>query len=262
MKRNLEEYTAGPLDEDTGQRSAFPMEQVADLDLEGPPLDVAHYLAQVKKEASNSPAFTTVAGGHRAAASPSAYSKQYTEMSSVTPLTVVNEWRVEMRKSFMELRKTVQAHGDERPELPAGTELPSTFSKWKTFISSSTAVEPTLQFIASLSHQQSFMLLEYCHKWLGPKISRGLSIWLMGLLACLPDILDASEQASVRNLGKRALEILQNPKYNRLTDVTEFALKSVVIVCADVYHQHDLLETVAIVERERQVRVDEVVLDY
>lgn len=37
MKRNLEEYTAGPLNEDTGQRSAFPLdEQVADLDLEGP----------------------------------------------------------------------------------------------------------------------------------------------------------------------------------------------------------------------------------
>ncbi|KAG5355729.1 hypothetical protein CJU89_5437 [Yarrowia sp. B02] len=261
MKRNLEEYTAGPLDEDTGQRSAFPLEEVGDLDLDGTPTDVAQYLAQVKREANQSPAFTTV-GGQRRAANPSAYSKQYTDMSAVKPLSVVNEWRVEIRKSFMELRKTVQAHGDERPELPADVELPSTFSKWKTFISGSTAPEPTLQFIASLPHQQLFMLLEYCHKWLGPKISRGLSIWLTGLLACLPDILDASEQASVRNLGKRALEILQNPKYNRLTDVTVFALKSVVIISADVFHQHDLVETAPIIERERPVQVNEIVLDY
>ncbi|AOW02006.1 survival motor neuron interacting protein 1-domain-containing protein [Yarrowia lipolytica] len=262
MKRNLEEYTAGPLNEDTGQRSAFPLdEQVADLDLEGPPMDVAQYLAQVKREANQSPAFTTVKGQRRAT-TPSTYSKKYTEMSLVMPLSVINEWRVEIRKSFMELRKTVQSHGDERPELPADSELPTTFSKWKTFISGSSSPEPTLQFIASLPHQQLFMLLEYCHKWLGPKISRGLSIWLMGLLSCLPDILDASEQASVRSLGKRALEILQNPKYDRLTDVTEFALKSVVIICADVYHQHDLVETVAIMERERPVQVNEIVLDY
>lgn len=258
MKRKLEEYTAGPLDEQTGQRCAFPVDSVAAQDLEGPPMDVAHYLAQVKREADQSPAFRT-ASGHKSRG-PSAYAHQHSS-AEVKPLSVVNEWRVQIRKSFMDVRKSARTH-DSKPEIPAGFELPPTFSRWKVLIASPTAPEPSLGLIASLSHQQSFVLIEYCHKWLGPKVTRGLSLWIMGLLACLPDLLDASEQASVRNMGKRALEILQNPRYTTLNDVTLFTLKSLVVICADVFHQSDLIKTVIVTERERPVQVDEVVLDY
>lgn len=264
---NTKAQTAGPINLDTGQRSAFPVLSFGgNGNMDNPPLNAMDYLSRVTKEASARPSIVHVNrpvqslpprvvhfGGRTLKSysddptpvvgpSPSTADKTQSAPQLSTALTVDLTWHTVFLGSFTAAKAALNsAPKHSLPARYAGADaFPQAFSKWRQFFLDP-ANPPVVSLVLSFPHPLLIKLLGYCQKWVSGNMSPLLARWIYALLARLPDTLTGDEVAVLRELAKKCILVRNNP-LQPLSETTTFCLDTTVSIVAGVYSQKDLIE--------------------
>lgn len=264
MSKSNSAYTSGPINADTGQRSAFPIPAgTAPSNLENPPLNAADYLNRVNKEASSRPCIVhvqrpqqqrVVQFGGRTLKS---YSDGPTPTAAVpvvhqtTPPAVAKTFTADMTwyRSFLITFKHAKSTLLSLPHTPLPKRysdpevIPQTASKWREFFLNPEN-PPTVSLVNSFDHALLMKLIAYLHKWVSASMSPLLSRWIYALLVRLPETLTGDEIAILRELAKKCILVRNNPS-QPLTQVTICCLDMTISIVAGVYSQKDLITNLA-----------------
>jgi survival of motor neuron protein-interacting protein 1 len=232
------------VDEETEQRYAFPIESVPPSN--GPPQNVAEYMASVRKEALARPnIICSHEPLHREQSSITIDGQdnnsvdEHVEETGYKMETTGSPWHASIVENFANSRKQFLANQGSISEKTLCEELPHTLSKWRVFMFSADH-PPRASLIASLELPLVLRLLGYSQKWLSAKISQEFAAWIYCLLVRLPDVFTADELSVVRELAKKAKLILSNPR-QELDSTTSCILQVIVSVVGGVYGQTDLI---------------------
>lgn len=263
---NTNAQTSGPINVDTGQRSAFPiLASGSNPNMDNPPLNAMDYLSRVNKEASARPSIVHVNrpaqtlpprvvqfGGRTLKSysdnpapvtvpSPSSAHQPQSAPQPPTALTVDLTWHTAFLGSFAAAKAALNsAPNRPLPDRYAGPEaLPQTLSKWRQFFLDPANL-PIVSLVSSFPHPLLIKLLGYCQKWVSGNMSPLLARWIYALLVRLPDTLTGDEVAVLRDLAKKCILVRNNP-LQPLSETTKFCLDTTVSIVAGVYSQKDLI---------------------
>uniref|UniRef100_A0A060T050 ARAD1C09988p n=1 Tax=Blastobotrys adeninivorans TaxID=409370 RepID=A0A060T050_BLAAD len=259
--------TSGPVDVESGQRSAFPVANTNnDGAVSGPPLNVSDYLLAVRAEAQARPSFVASEQNFRSHSDrilrsydgdyinsspgsrpeprpePRAASSESSEPDLTRPVVISKQWHDQFVKQFTEVHGALADRVKYRSDLgPAdgAIELPHTLSKWRQFILTPVNA-PTLKILQQLDHMTVVKLLGYCRKWASARMDPNLGKWIYALLIKLPHVVTGEEVSILRQLAKKCLCIRNNP-HDELDPVTQYTLDMILCVVGDIYGQSDLI---------------------
>lgn len=240
------QYTSGPLDPYSGQRSAFPIGKLSILnsDLSTPPVNVADYLARVQKEANEIPAVTCVSKS-------CSNSKTVTSSHSNTTshgfgyqetMKVDAKWYRQFVKATFpatRARLLLQSAAGKSSKCIVQKNLPQSLVDWRKYLITHT---PSSLFLHALPHGVLLTLLQYACKWTTANMPLQLCSWIYGMLVALPDTLDGQEVSLLRRLAKKC--ILVQTKHEKLVVEVQCFLTFTVSVVSGIYAQSDLIELI------------------
>lgn len=253
-------YTSGPINVDTGQRSAFPVAtEDDDDDMENPPLNAMDYLRRVTKEANTRPSLVyvqrpqkprVVQFGGRTLKSyadsgpettvPPIVQQPAKPIIETTSLTVDASWYRSFLTTYSHAKLALSKLPKTSFPHKYSGDMPQTASKWREFFLNAENT-PTVSLVKSFDHELLFKLIRYGQKWMSASMSPLLSRWIYALLVRLPETLMGEEIAILRELAKKCILIRKNPSQS-LTPTTQCCLDMTVCVVAGFYSQKDLIK--------------------
>lgn len=240
------QYTSGPLDPYSGQRSAFPIGKLSILnsDLSTPPVNVADYLARVQKEANEIPAVTCVT---KSCSSSKTVTSSHSNTTSrgfghQETMKVNAKWYRQFVKATFpatRARLLLQSAGGKSSKSIVQKNLPQSLVDWRKYLITHT---PSSLFLHALPHSVLLTLLQYACKWTTANMPLQLCSWIYGMLVALPDTLDGQEVSLLRRLAKKC--ILVQTKHEKLVVEVQCFLTFTVSVVSGIYAQSDLIELI------------------
>lgn len=241
------QYTSGPSDPHSGQRSAFPIGRLTILqsDLSTPPVNVADYLARVQKEASEIPAVTRVAKSS-SSNQPEVTNQSHSKTRGFgyeDTMKIDSKWyRQFVKATFPATRARLLLHSaaGKGPKSITHKDLPQSLVDWRKHLLTHS---PSSLFLHALPHSVLLTLFQYACKWTTTNMPPQLCSWIYGMLVVLPDTLDGQEVSLLRRLAKKCIAVHMKQDH-RPTIQVECFLKFTVSVVAGIYAQSDLIELV------------------
>jgi hypothetical protein len=241
------QYTSGPLDPFSGQRSAFPIGKLTifQSDLSTPPLNVADYLARVQKEASEIPVVTRVtksSSNNQLKGADQSNSKN-SIFGYEDTMKIDSKWYRQFVKATFpatRARLLLQSAAGKGSKSIVHKDLPQSLVDWRKHLLTHS---PSSLFLHALPHSVLLTLFQYACKWTTANMPPQLCSWIYGMLVALPDTLDGQEVSLLRRLAKKCIAVHIKQEH-RLTIQVECFLKFTVSVVAGVYAQSDLIELV------------------
>jgi hypothetical protein len=252
--------TAGELDPEAGQRPAFPgldrfHSNVHDL---GPPMDVGEYLNSVRTEAARRPTFVSIKNpavsvGRRPR--PTVVlsiglnyddSERKTDGASKESetLRLDRKWIDLVLQRYKNMRKDIgdATTNEVKRAQESNPGLPEVASKWRKLMFGG-EITPDSPLVKSLTVEQTVRLLTHCRRWIGEVIPGSFSLWLIALLARMPDVLTADESSALRELAKKCVRI-RSAGTKELDFVTQYTLDYVCAIVGVFYSQSDLIRVI------------------
>lgn len=219
-------YTQGPLDEEFGQHSAFPIGNSSEND------EVYEYLRSVRREAEADKSFHFVERTEKEEKEESA------QLMMIVPQETIDK--------IMDTFKAQKQARDERLEQEENEDaeektfqVPESAALWRKKVFSE---QPDPQFLDFLEHTTIIKLIVYYTKWLLASLPEELGKWIFLTLLRLDSDLDHRETAIVRDLGKKAVKI--RAKLEELEGshaVCEYITDMTLVIVAIHFRQRDLL---------------------
>lgn len=227
-RQKLEEpeqhYTQGPLDEDFGQHSAFPLD--ATVDSEDP---VIQYLKSVRQEAQADKPFHFVERHDTA---------ERTE-SDQHELVIPQEKVDEIMKALNALKKDKMEELQSDSETEQHYDVPESAAAWRKKVFTE---QPDPSFLKFLEHTTIIKLIVYYTKWLLINMPEQLGLWIFTTFLRLDRDLDHRETAIVRDLGKKALKLREKlGTANDVAPAVEHIIDMTLSIVAVHFRQRDLL---------------------
>ena len=234
-------YTQGPLDDVFGQHAAFPISYPSE-DTEMESAQVYRYLSDVRKEAEIGGSISFV---------PRIKNNDGHDDSSATKKRK-DTWNEEQRAVFLKefLRKKGEAkqlqasiqdsEGSQDKSEAEAIIIPDTASEWRKVIMNTPP--PSIDFFYSkINHMTVIKLIIYSNKWLSASCNKNLSDWIFRLFLRLDNLLDHTEQAIVRELGKKAIKVKDKVDEKSMTEIVKYTTDMMITIVGDYYGQKDLL---------------------
>ncbi|CAN6633230.1 hypothetical protein TRVA0_014S00496 [Trichomonascus vanleenenianus] len=270
-------YTSGPMDEETGQRAAFPVPkgrpniQTAENE---PPLTAADYLSSVRVETSKLPKFKSAPRETPIGLLPSSLPKKPTtgviivpekkpeELApekrpkesepekrpkesepdktpkELEPFAVNIEWHNDFMKRFNRAREELAKYEAARAKDDSSGEP----VEWPVTMSGwrefLNKSKPTLSLLGKLDKTTATCTLPaYLCKWLSPHVSEALSEWVFAVFVKIPDTVLADEMSELRRMAKKAIRLRR-----QTDDITSlYTIDMIVSIVAGFYYQYDLV---------------------
>lgn len=237
------QYTHGPLDENFGQHSAFPLDPSQEND------EVYEYLRLVRLEAENDQVVHFV--NKRATEPVRMVRKQFSELSAEYVQLVIERLKEQKRKERgdvgefdeidvgeidfdeidvgdidvgdigvgdIDVGEAAVDHAMESPQINPSEvvesetkspkkpdfTIPQSATEWRSLVFSQ---GPPPHFHDALEHPTVIKLVVYYTKWLLVSMPQSLSEWIFATFVRLDEGLDHTEMALVRDLGKKARKL-------------------------------------------------------
>lgn len=274
------QHTAGPLNTDTGMRSAFPISvSKPNGDMSKPALSAAEYLARVRYESLQRPYVVSITTNPelnkpRATSLPPSVSLASSDVKSsvdseiqkskfvssiwsnpvlrpAPSLKVDCTWYTHFLKvTFPKFRAQVKQGSTKLPTSPRSS-YPKNMNEWRQHLIEN---NPTPPFIRAISYNNLMNLLQIYPNWISASSPIQLLTWLYALLASLSDLIESNIESQLRKIAIRCInvyEALEREKLQPDLGTTalddgriqrEVTLKMVVAVVAGFYGQKDLVE--------------------
>lgn len=253
-KIEAENYTQGPLDEQFGQRRAFPLTESTEIGT-----DVLQYLRSVRSEAENDRPFYATERSTNADSSPpkpqsfilpqedvdKVIEKLLLEKKSHEPAEEASETfipisAVSTEETGEEALDIEQVEPEQDETQSQQSSIPQTASQWRNLVFTT---EPDAEFLSLLEHTTIIKLIVYYTKWLLTLMPLNLSMWIFATFVRLDNSLNYAESTIVRDLGKKAKKIFTNVRTDEnVLSAVKHTISMVLAVVGNYYGQRDLLE--------------------
>lgn len=276
-KRRVEEksHTQGPLDEQFGQRRAFPIDVPSD---EHDDMSVFLYLRSVREEAENDRVFyatkTPIDTTDDAIPEVESHQNQSPQLlvqqediDQITKTLILEKDKLPNqatdnntfipvssliadtgseedmgRESEAEDLDPNQHDGNSESNRQSSTETPSvpqSAGQWRELVFTTA---PSTDFLLLLEHTTVVKLIIYYTKWLLTLMPEKLSKWIFATFVRLDKGLNFAEVSIVRDLGKKARKLLTKAHDDdALSSTVKYTLAMVLAVVGAYYGQKDLL---------------------
>ncbi|KAH3677009.1 hypothetical protein WICMUC_001915 [Wickerhamomyces mucosus] len=123
----------------------------------------------------------------------------------------------------------------EELQVPSDFIYPTNFTEWRKYIMDN---DPILPIITNFDHELTIRLVIYCTKWLTNKTPDQVSKWIYALLIKLNDLLEISDQATLRDLALKAKKL--HDKDSEKTGISQITIRFVLIIISRFFGQKDL----------------------
>ncbi|KAG7193878.1 uncharacterized protein KQ657_005076 [Scheffersomyces spartinae] len=238
----------GPIDEQFGQLSAFPLPEGDTVDQDTQ--DAYTYLASVRKQAeSETSVFYSVRrdllaledGEQIGNDTKELYSDQHNSKNNEKEIEPLVQWQFNFQTEF----KSIKAELTQLQRLGRLTPrswpepIPSTGKQWRTAMLDQSP--PPIAHFFSLDHSTTLRLVVYATKWLSTGTRISLSKWIWCLLIRLDTPLDASDTSIIRELGVKALKLWEKTNGGvGVSPTAKHCWAMIVTIVGSYYRQSDL----------------------
>lgn len=144
----------------------------------------------------------------------------------------MNDWKSIFMKDFLKLKSEVIAQEcDLWPQ-------PGSAAQWRRYITEN----PPIKFDiiqTQFDHATCMKLLVHFTSWLSSKTNDNFSQWIYVMFLRIDNVLEYSDSGIIRQLGKKALRLLDNPE-TQFTDTSRYTCEFIVLIVVEYYNQRDL----------------------
>ncbi|EGV61561.1 hypothetical protein PSN45_000239 [Yamadazyma tenuis] len=245
MKRRLQERDSS---RDKSANEVIPVEY--EEVIEGIPVQksaVYEYLASVRQEAETVSYMTPTE-----VASDSTSEKLYqsdsstefyinTNIGNVQLEEPLEKWKNVFLKDFRRTKSQIDSDLSlERSSHPPW-EQPESASLWRKYVIDNPP--PAFEVIQyQFDHITAMRLLVHLTSWLSNKTNDNLSQWIYCLLLRTDSVLEYSDCAIIRGLGKKAVKLLQKSENDAAVSSTaKYTFEFIVLLVCHYYHQKDII---------------------